>query len=201
MMNILLLEYIIDRIAISKKGYRDKMHVISGYCGLEELNNNREKHFIDLYEKTPDKFMEEYGSDYSVEDLRNKYVISVESRVRKPRVIEDGKYCVNILDIYTPREGQKATLNYCGHIAFVDVTNEKDERIVLLYKDDECYPQLFNEWYDYFIEHENEEWSNGMIPTKEQILDIVKVMIKGYCQDPNLEIDINENNVIVLQGL
>ena len=75
------------------------MHVISGYCGLEELNNNREKHFIDLYEKTPDKFMKEYGSDYSVEDLRNKYVISVESRVRKPKVIEDGKYCVNILDI------------------------------------------------------------------------------------------------------
>ena len=37
------------------------MHVISGYCGLEELNNNREKHFIDLYEKTPDKFMKEYG--------------------------------------------------------------------------------------------------------------------------------------------
>lgn len=177
------------------------MHIVSDICGLKVLNAEEEKLFIDLYKKTPDEFMKECGSEYSIDDLRNIYVISVESRVWEPKVIEDGKYCVNILDVYTPRAGQKATLDYCGHIAFVDVTNEKDERIALLYKNDECYPQLFDEWYDNFIENEDEEWSNGIIPTKAQVLDIIKVMIRGYCQDPNLDVDINENNVIVLQGL
>lgn len=113
------------------------MHVLSGNFGLNVLNDDREKLFIDLYDMPPDKFMEEYGSDYSIEDLRNKYVISVESKARRPKVIEDGKYCINILDVYTPREGQKATLKYCGHIAFVDVSDEKGKRVVLLYKDDE----------------------------------------------------------------
>ncbi len=177
------------------------MHVISGNFGLNVLNDDREKLFIDLYDMPPDKFMEEYGSDYSIEDLRNKYVISVESKARRPKVIEDGKYCINILDVYTPREGQKATLKYCGHIAFVDVSDEKGKRVVLLYKDDECYPESFNEWYGYFFKNKDEGLYNGEVPTKEQILDTVKVMIKGYCQDPDLYVDINENNVIILQGL
>lgn len=177
------------------------MHIISGSCGLKILDNNRKKLFIDLYEMDPDKFMKEYDGDYSANDLSNKYIISVENRTRKPKVIEDGKYCINILDVYTPREGQKATLSYCGHIAFVDIRNEKGERVVLLYKDDECYPQSFNEWYEYFFKDENKEWAKGIVPTKVQVLDIIKVMVKGYCQNPDLEVDINENNVIVLQGL
>lgn len=177
------------------------MHVISGGYGLKALDDSNEKFFKGLYEMDPDKFMEKYGSDYSVSDLHNTYVISVECRHKKPEVVEDGKYCINILDVYTPREGQKATLSYCGHIAFVDIRNEKGERVVLLYKDDECYPQSFNEWYEYFFKDENKEWAKGIVPTKVQVLDIIKVMVKGYCQNPDLEVDINENNVIVLQGL
>lgn len=177
------------------------MHIISDCYGLQVLNAAEEKRFVDSYEKTPDEFMKQCGSEYSIDDLENMYVVSVESRVLKPEVIEEGKYCVNILDIYTPRAGQKATLDYCGHIAFVEVKNTDNERIALLYKNDECYPQLFNEWYNDFIENEDEEWSNGIIPTKAQVLDIIKVMIRGYCQDPDLDVDINENNVIVLQGL
>lgn len=178
------------------------MHIINDYAGLKVLSNEQEKHFIDLYKMCPEKFMEEHGSDYSIDDLNNIYIISVESRVYEQKTIEDGKYCVDILDIYTPKEGQKASLDYCGHIAFVEVSNETDERIVLLYKDDECYPQSFNEWYEYFIECEGDgSYSNGAIPTKEQILEVIKVMIRGYCQNPELNVDVNENNIIVLQGL
>lgn len=177
------------------------MHIISNCCGLQRLDGEGEKYFIDLYKKTPDEFMKEYDSEYSKNDLKNTYIISVESRVEKPKVIEDGKYCVDILDIYTPRDNQRATLNYYGHIAFVDIKDEEDKRIALLYKNDECFPQSFSEWYEEFMEHENEEWSNGIIPTKEQVLDIIKVMIRAYCQDPYLEVNVNENNVIVLQGL
>lgn len=177
------------------------MHIINDYCGLRVLSETEEKHFIDIYNKTPDEFMEQCGSEYSIDDLRNTYVISAESRIQKPKVIEDGKYCVNILDVYTPRNGQKATLIYCGHITFVEVRDEGDERIALLYKDDECFPQQFSEWYEEFIENENEEWSNGIIPTKAQVLEIVKTMIRGFCQNPDLDVNINEENVIVLQGL
>lgn len=177
------------------------MHIVNDYCGLRVLNEAEEKHFIDIYNETPDEFMEQCGSEYSIDDLKNIYVISVESRIQKPKVIEDGKYCVNILDVYTPRDGQKATLDYCGHITFIEVKDAADERITLLYKDDECFPQQFGEWYEEFIENEDEEWSNGIIPTKAQILEIVKTMIRGFCQNPDLDVDINENNVIVLQGL
>lgn len=177
------------------------MHIVSDSGGLQALNAREEKLFIDLYKMSPDEFMEKYDTEYSIDDLHNTIIISVESRVSPPKVIEDVKYCVNILDVYTPKEGQRAALNYCGHIAFVEVSSKSGERIALLYKNDECFPQSFNEWYDEFIINEDEEGSKGVIPTKVQVLEIVKAMIRGYCQDPDLNVGISENNVIVLQGL
>ena len=41
----------------------------------------------------------------------------------------------------------------------------------------------------------------GVIPTKAQVIDLIKLMIKGFSQNPIIEPEINENDVIILQGL
>lgn len=177
------------------------MHIIRNYGGLKELDKKEIEHFDSIYGMTPEDFKNEYfdSREYATDDLSEMFVISVETKVFEPETIDDGKYSVNILDIYTPRKTQKATLDYCGHIAFIDIKDINNERITMLYKDDECCPQPFSEWYE--STYDELECSDGITPTKEEILDVLKLMVRAYCQDCDLELDINEDNVIVLQGL
>jgi hypothetical protein len=177
------------------------MHIIREYNGLRQLDNSETKYFINMYDINPDDFMSKNYDKYcyTTDDLTNMYVVSVEAKTNKPKTIEEGKYCVSILDIYTPNTSHKATLDYCGHIAFVDIKDSSNDRITLLYKDDECFPQPFNDWYDYYIKEKSDDY--GIVPSKLELLEVIKLMIKAHCQNPDLEIDINESNIIILQGL
>lgn len=177
------------------------MHIIRDYSGLNELGKRETQCFTDLYQMTPDKFKEEYYDEreYTTDDLTGMYVISVSTKIFEPKVIDDGKYSLNILDVYTPRSDQKATLDYCGHIAFVEIKNTDNKRVALLYKDDECFPQKFDDWYE--NQFEEMECCGGITPTKQEIIDVIRLMIKAYCQNPDLDIDISSESIIVLQGL
>ena len=180
------------------------MHLQISYPCLIDVKQNREEraHFIDLYDKTPEMFMAEYEADCEF-DLKCKYVLSVENRCNEqPKNDFSWKYLFNILGIYTPREDQKAKLTYHGHISFVTITDRNNEIITILSKDDECYPQSFDEWYEENMKH-TWEYSEryGEIPTKENVIDLIKLIIRGKYQNPTLKLDIKAEDIIVLQGL
>lgn len=180
------------------------MNIVKRGIALDEIN---EKEFISLYEMTPKEFMEEWKNDWIPDDLNGKYVISVERSYSTSLNKEDPLnrlYCFQIQGIYTPRYDQTATLNYYGHIAFVEVEDKNtNNTIVLLYKDDECCPEEFAEWYE-----KNFEWqkaqnynNDGVVPTKQEVIDVIELMIKANVQNPKLELNIKEEDLIILQGL
>lgn len=180
------------------------MHLQIDYPCLIDVKQDRKGRtfFIDLYDKTPEVFMEEYKPEYEC-DLKGKYVLSVQNRCDEQ--LKDDfswKYLFKVLGIYTPRENQKAKLSYHGHISFITITNEKDEVITILEKDDECYPQSFNDWYEENMEH---TWKYsercGEIPTKDNVIELIKLIIRSACQNPNLKLDIKIEDIIVIQGL
>lgn len=180
------------------------MNLQIGYpCLLDVKQNKTERaHFINFYDKTPEMYMEEYEPDYEC-DLAGKYVLSVENRCSEQSKNDfSWKYLFDVLGIYTPRVNQKAKLSHHGHISFVTITNEKDEVITILQKNDECYPQSFDEWYEENMKH---TWKYtercGEIPTKDEVIDLIKLIIRGTYQNPSLELDIKGEDIIVIQGL
>lgn len=147
-------------------------------------------YFVDLYEKTPQQFLEYYENeldDYI--DLKNKLVISLECNVDdKP---------VKIIGAYSPYDHHTALLSYHGHIAFIDIKNSKNERIELLAKDDECMPQTFDEWYRESYENyclEDYDYYN-----EQYCLDLINTVIQGTMQ--NLSLNFKKEDIIILQGL
>ena len=41
----------------------------------------------------------------------------------------------------------------------------------------------------------------GEIPTKDEVIDLIKLIIRGTYQNPSLELDIKGEDIIVIQGL
>lgn len=177
------------------------MNIVLGYPALIPVN---EKEFIRTYGLTPDALIEQYEADIVIDDLSNKYIVSLEMRcLPKFDFIEDGLYCFDILGIYTPKANQSAHLKYCGHISFVDIRDDEEKRICLLHKDDEGFPQTLTEWYK-----ENIQWMlkdngtrDGRIPTVSNVIEVVELIVKARCQNPMLELNIKPEDIIVLQGL
>lgn len=180
------------------------MNIRKNHGYLTALNSKEDQHFYNIYKKNPDEFMKVCKCEWE-EDLTGKYVVSVEQRIEEIQFESDGKYCFNILGIYTPKEDQHAKLKYHGHIAFIDVRGKDKKRISLLYKDDECYPQTLAEWF------ESEEYNdfneldlsyyNGEVPTSEDVMRLVEIMIIAESQNPNMKLKIEEEDIIILQGL
>lgn len=159
----------------------------------KDLKFDRE-HFETLYGKTYEEFIESY-SDNVIIDLTGKVVVCIESTWRYP---EQARFPADILAILIP-EGKKykykATLIYSCHIAFIKLEYENGT-IKYFYKDDECYPQT----YDEFCENDADVFcqceENGF--KKEDVLKQIEMTIKvNY--DFGYELD--KDSLIILNGL
>lgn len=156
-----------------------------------ETSNRNLKHFLCLYDKNPREFMKEYTKECSY-DLKNKVVVCIEITG-----YENDKYPLQVIGIYYPNINHIAELSYHGHISFITIKNKDGKIIETLYKDDECYPQSFNEWYEYSSEcHCFNEYNNF---NKDTVLELINTVIKGYTQD--LDIEYKEEDIIILEGL
>lgn len=180
------------------------MNINLGYGALNSLQSKTQRfHFYSLYGKSPEEFIEKYSEDWIPDDfpddLKGKYVVSLEERIEEIDFESEGFYCFRILGIYTPREDQVSTLSYYRHIAFVDIRNTNGDQVALLYKDDECFPQNFSDWYGNF--DSNADCYEGKFPTKEEFISLIELMIKSYSQNPHLQLEISEDDIIILQGL
>ena len=181
------------------------MNIVMSNVGLIKLDEREIGRFVNMYDKTPKDFMDKYGDDWSPDNLEGKYVVAVEQNCFTPNKedIESGHYCFKVLSVYTPRHDQTAELMYCGHIAFVTIKNKEGKELCKLYKDDECYPQSLEDWYEQEIEWriDQEDYDDGIVPTKQEVIELIKTIIKGHCQNPNLELNIKDEDIIILQGL
>lgn len=179
--------------------------ILNKSIALTELKDKELGFFVSQYGVTPNDFIARYANDWTPNDLKNKYVIAVEQNCFAPnnQDITEGVYCFKIASIYTPRHDQTAELMYCGHIAFVTVKDSKGKEVCKLYKDDECYPQSLDKWYeneiDWMIRENYEE--EGLPPTKKEVIELIESVIKGYSQNPKLELNIKAEDIIILQGL
>lgn len=155
---------------------------------MKLLLNNTDNlgEFVGIYEKTPLQFIEECEAECSI-DLDGKFVVSLEANILP------SENDVTILGAYFVKEGQKSVLEYHGHISFIKITKD-DNLFELIYKDDECYPQSFNEWWNNSLETHCFENT-----TKEKCLELIRYFIIGTSQD--LDLDIREDNLIILEGL
>lgn len=154
--------------------------------------------FIDRYDMTPEEFMRRYEAEFSA-DLEGKYVVAVEGSIEEPD-IEQGIYTHKILSIYKTKDGHSATLSYHGHISFISIDVENNEK-VLLYKDDECYPQTIRQWYDEECKWRNEIEDVNNAQSIEQFIELINLMIRAYCQNLTIQPDTNDGNIIIVQGL
>ena len=178
------------------------MNIVMSNFGLVKLDERELGRFVSTYNKTPKDFMDKYSDDWIPNDLEGKYVVAVEQNSFTPNE-EEGYYCFRVLSIYTPRHDQIAELMYCGHIAFVTIKDKKGKEICKLYKDDECYPQSLEDWYNdeiaWMIREDYRD--EGVPPTKQEVVELIETIIKGHCQNPKLELNIKEEDIIILQGL
>lgn len=178
------------------------MHLqIDNPCLKDVKQNKRERiSFINIYDISPEAFIEKYESEYEC-DLEGKYVISVEDSFCEKKDFPS-KYHIKILGLYTPRTDHKAKLSYHGHISFITVKEkENDNTVAILAKDDECFPQSFNDWYDEGLQAWSYMYESSEIPTKIDIVNLIKMLIRADSQNPDLKIDIEFDDIIVLQGL
>lgn len=154
--------------------------------------------FIDTYDMTPEEFMKRYEEDYSI-NLDGKYVVAVEGNCEEPDV-ESGVYSHKILSIYKTRDGQSATLSYHGHISFINV-DMGDGKNVLLYKDDECFPQTIKQWYKEECEWRNHNEDVNNAQSIEEFIELINLMIRAEYQNVKMQPDTNDENIIIVQGL
>lgn len=152
-------------------------------------------YFVQQYEQTPEQFMSECKPDFKC-DLKDKIVISVEFFWDS----SDDKYALNIKGIYKSLESQRATLSYHGHISFITIERfdlyDKPVIADILSKDDECFPQSFEDWY------ETSEDCHGMSSegwTKDKIIKYLESALIFTTQDPDFKL--NTDNLIILEGL
>lgn len=180
------------------------LNLKSGYPCLEDvkLNRTHRTHFINIYDTTPENFMKEQPLECEY-DLTNKYVISVEDRLCKPDKNNfSSKYCFNIVSIYSPKQGHKARLTYNNSISFITITNNKNEIVSILAQSGECYPVIFNDWYEAKIsDYWDPEIVKGEIPEKYEIIELIKLLIRSAYQNPDIQIDIKEEDIIILESL
>lgn len=172
--------------------------------GFKELTELETQNFESQYRMTVESFMEKYGDSWIPDDLTEKYVIAVDTDGSRYEDDDKWKWCLNIQSIYTPREDQCAELMYCGHIAFITVYDLEDNIVTRFYKDDECYPYGFDEWFGEQIAWRitEEDTDQGDNPCKSQIIDLMKLLIKAHYQNQYLEVEnIKEEDIIVCQGL
>lgn len=159
--------------------------------GLDRLLPDKEYGFFTkLYKMTPEEFMSKYDPDYTI-DLSDKIVVVMSG-------YQDGdtKYPLEVLGMYFPEDHHKATLTYNGHISFIDIrTKSKDERVEILYKDDECPPLDFDEFVDCAI------WDDEDFPdfNGDVMFKIIECYLRGALQDPFIEVE--KDKLIILQGL
>lgn len=161
--------------------------------GLKKLKNVNKNmgHFVNLYDMTPEQFMNEYEKEYSY-DLDGKVVVSVDITG-----YEGDKYPIEISGIYFTRSSQKAELSYHGHISFITIKNSNNEVIEILYKDDECVPQSFDDWYENASDFHCFNEYNGF--NEDTVMNLINTVIKGCSQD--LDIEFKKEDVIILEGL
>ena len=169
---------------------------------LEDLRfpNERES-FQKIYKMTPEEFMDNYEVDYK-QDLTGKYVVSVTDRnpYDEPDPRLKTNYAAKILSVYAPLECQRAVLEYHGHIAFVKIYY--GERLVTtLYQDDECDPMSLDDYYNYHYGNDCDFGDDTVVQTKEQFIELVKLIIRAYAQKPQLDLNIKPEDIIVLHGL
>lgn len=162
--------------------------------GFDRLVQNKEQlgHFVNIYNKLPDQFKKEYEGDFEDIALTNKnYVIIVSCYEEN----EKCKMPLQIYGIYKKEKHHKSKLMYRGHIAFIDVCKQDGEIIEVLCKDDECYPQSFDDFCEDAI-WEDEDYPNF---NKQVFYDMVLTTLRYIEEDPYLEVEASD--IIILQGL
>lgn len=147
-------------------------------------------HFHDLYDCSYEEFIEEYGDDKIEIDLKDKIVVALSH--------EDGNNMpVCIHSIFIP-EGDRykytSKLVYVGHIAFL-IVEFKNGKKRMFYKDDECYPQNFEDCITcgdiLFCAEEN-----GF--NREDILSQIEKTIQI---NHNFKFKLKEEQLVMLEGL
>lgn len=153
------------------------------------INNNRDgfsrdtKHFEDMYNMTYDEFIANH-KDIEIA-LHDKIVIVIEPH-------NDTECPVNIISAFIPEEikhNYKATLIYAGHISFIKL-EYKNGRILYLYKDDECYPQLLSERFK----------ENTLSFEGYEEIDVMSQIERFIQSTFRYNYTINKDNVIILEG-
>jgi len=171
---------------------------IDSVSGFKMIDRAERVRFIDTYDMTPEEFMKRYEKDFSI-NLDGKYVVAVEGRCAEPD-IEKGIYTHKILSIYKTMDGQQATLSYHGHISFINV-DIGDNSNVLLYKDDKCFPQTIKQWYKEECEWRNQNEDVNNAQSIEQFIELINLVIRAEYQNPIMQPDTNDENIIIVQGL
>lgn len=166
--------------------------------GFRMIDRAERVRFIDTYDMTPEEFIKRDEAEFST-NLKGKYVVAVEENIEEPD-IELGIYTHKILSIYKVKDGQSATLSYHGHISFINIDVGDNEK-VLLYKDDECYPQTIQQWYEEECKWRNEiEYVNNA-QSIEQFIELINLVIRADSQNLVIQPDTNDKNIVIVQGL
>lgn len=159
------------------------------------------EHFLKMYDDEEvaggyENFMKYYGDDNIEMDLTGKVLISVDGIGNYFN--DDANIPIDILTLFVD-EGQrfkyKPKLIYSGHIAFLIIERENGDKDYF-YKDDECYPQTFEEFLecDGDVIYEAKERGFTVEDVKQQIEMVIKSRVDfNYKFDPQ--------NIIILHGL
>lgn len=153
------------------------------------------EHFQKSYDCTYEEFIKEYGKDKIIIDLKDKIVVSLctfHNYFDKSK-----KLPIELLTVLIPEEDKykyTAELIYVGHIAFIKISYESG-KVKYLFKDDECYPQNFDdalESGDLLFCAEEQGF------TKEDILGQIEKFIQVN-HDYNFKLD--KDKLVILEGL